>query len=181
MSLQMLLAWVFSYMEWLVTWPLATARKKAWLLEILIGCWKKHFNTFTKVKAKGANFIYKLIDGNPLIGTNYYRLKAYNSSGEIDATKMTTQDYGLEGFHLLNVSPVPTLGNLEVVFSSSETDPVQVTVQDILGNTHLDMEYVPESGRNKLSLNLQFLTPGVYFLRIQGDTQSGFLTKVIKQ
>ena len=126
--------------------------------------------------------MYRLVDPDPVVGVNFYRLIAYNESGQIDARKLIAVDYYTKYFDLINIGPIPTVENLEILFSSNAEEPITIEILDLLGRKQMENSYEPKLGDNKLSLNLTELHAGVYFLKIRSEIdEEGILTKIVKR
>ena len=100
----------------------------------------------------------------------------------MDASQLLTVEFMPGGFSLLNISPVPTLGNLNIEFLSENNKALQIEVLDLLGAQLILQDYTPVKGVNQLNISLENLKAGIYFLKMSRDHQgTPILTKIVKQ
>lgn len=112
---------------------------------------------------------YGLLDGEPLTGVSYYRLKQTDYDGSYTYSPIVA--INLEGINLINVYPIPAVGSaMAVVFSSFETN-LSVRVIDLLGRSTLDLNVALREGKNEIPLDLSDLASGMYILSL--ETKSG--------
>ena len=67
----------------------------------------------------------------------------------------------------LNMYPNPTSGLLHIVFENEKTQPVVISVADVMGRVLLSQNSQPASFSFYETLDLSGLGSGVYFVRVQ--------------
>ena len=109
---------------------------------------------------------YQVLDGNVENGVSYYRLIEVTTSGErviasrAIALEKTTDDNGI-----VEVSPIPTIDILNVVFNSLE-DYLTVYIYDVSGKLLKTKEVETLPGRNVFNLDVKDLPVGAYLMNI---------------
>jgi len=120
---------------------------------------------------------YSFEDITPVLGYNFYRLKAVDLDGSFEYFGIKSAR--IEGDKSFSVFPNPGLGNsvsISTNFSPSSGDRVKLL--NTFGKELLTMEV---SGNvNKLEL-LEHLTPGVYFLQYEGPGYSKTVRLLIQK
>lgn len=73
-------------------------------------------------------------------------------------------------FHTLSVYPNPATGadHVYVDFRVQNTDPVQITIFNTLGQTIYSVKETGSIGDHLVEIPLQHLSPGTYFIRVSG-------------
>jgi hypothetical protein len=115
---------------------------------------------------------YEFVDRNPLVGTNYYRLKAVDLDGSFEYFGPVTVIY--LGERTIWVAPNPVSGELlklEMNFSPADGDKIQ-----ILNQLGVLLKEVQASNVNQEIQFEQKLSPGVYFVKYT----SAKFTKVVR-
>ncbi len=112
---------------------------------------------------------YTFLDEYPRPGTNYYRLKQVDLDGAYEYFGPVQVDFRTLG--LVNLFPVPVKGNqLFMEYDSPVNGQVDVQIFDAAGKLVSQNAFDVNSGMNNLSLNMEDISSGVYFLRIrQGE------------
>ena len=122
---------------------------------------------------------YKMIDKNPLKGTSYYRLKQTDYDGQfkyftpVAVTVKSTYDD-------VTVYPNPVSGNGYLTFNSLKDDEQTVVIYDVAGRVVYQKQYTITTGNNKLTLETNSLTKGMYFIKLD-DAEDGINFKFIKE
>lgn len=78
----------------------------------------------------------------------------------------------------VSIFPNPFSNLLNLTFSDSIEDPVNVTVYDILGRVVFNKQYLPTDS-NSLTLDLDFLNKSQYILNLSMNDKN-FTSKIIK-
>ncbi len=135
-----------------------------------------------KVKGAGnstAKQNYSFSDQHPVAGMNYYRLKQIDFDGNFSYSK-TISIKSTINHQSLTIYPVPSDKELNYEFYSDENSLINVSVMDVLGNIIMQEQTQAKRGVNKLKLNIEKLSEGVYFLRIGNGTELSQI-KFVKQ
>ncbi len=80
----------------------------------------------------------------------------------------------------INVWPNPTNNNINIQIKSSEPEEVTLTMFSIEGKPEKVVKYLLNPGINGITFNIENITPGVYFLTIEGKRVYNH-KKIIKQ
>ena len=137
--------------------------------------WLSTVNDTTSVLKTTA---HEIIDPNPVIGTNYYRLRQYNLDGLYTVSGVIALTLGEEP--KLTVFPNPiTKGTLTLAFSEPQFGGVELELIDLNAKRMLLQIATLSNEKNHATLNLTNLVPaGTYVLRVI-STSKVFVQKVI--
>ncbi len=131
-------------------------------------------NTFGKQgqvsgKDKGASYIF--YDENPINGTNYYRLKMTEFSGEVSYSNVVlVKRNGISGG--ISIFPIPANNILHINYSNRALDGSTVTALDLQGRVMAKVILT-----NSTQMNIEKWPAGIYMLRFE----DGSVMKVVKQ
>lgn len=111
----------------------------------------------------------------------YYRLKQVDNNGKFKYSKaiiVNCQEYNLTE---VSIFPNPANSSVTIGFNATFNGKLFVEVNDVLGRTVKDVEYLVNNGSNELILNISELANSVYSFRISTE-ESGYtcIKKVIK-
>ena len=115
---------------------------------------------------------------------------AANGGGEIRGQigKALTPDclptaiYELNGEQLeVKTFPNPVLETVTLQFESNQKMDAQVVLSDLTGRNVLTKNTTVENGVNQLSVNMNTLSHGIYFLQLKNNGKILFAQKVVKQ
>lgn len=109
------------------------------------------------------NNSYSFTDAHPLIGDNLYRLKMIDADGKITFSKVITVKFG-KVLPVFEIYPNPVRSILNVKISSDKNEDVHLTIIDALGKEVQKNKIAFNAGVNNISLNIQKLPSGVYYL-----------------
>ncbi len=70
-----------------------------------------------------------------------------------------------------NLFPNPAKEEVNVAFSASQNESIQVRVFDMVGKTILNQNFNVESGYNKFSLDLTLMNKGIYFVELTNSSE----------
>lgn len=124
-------------------------------------------------------------------GLMYFNVHtAANGGGEIRGQigKALTPDclptaiYELNGEQLeVKTFPNPVLETMTLQFDSNQKMDAQVVLSDLTGRNVLTKNTTVENGINQLSVNMNTLSQGIYFLQLKNNGKILFAQKVVKQ
>ena len=128
----------------------------------------KNYETVGSVRGNGNSSItikYDLIDNNPQGGITYYRLKQTDYDGNFEYfkpvsvfIKSVSDDF--------TIHPNPTKGVSAISFSSVYEGNQTVYIFDVTGRKIYEKQFEMVKGTNKVSLDTQVLSKGMYFIRL---------------
>ena len=106
---------------------------------------------------------YSFNDPNPMIGTNFYRLKIFNTDGSFSYSKVVAikMDDAIKGLQLF---PNPVNNILYVQASGNEMTTVQIL--DVVGRV-VRQSKVQLNGSTGFNIDVQELSKGKYYLVVQ--------------
>lgn len=115
---------------------------------------------------------YQFTDASPLTGDNFYRLKQVDKDGRYSYSKMVHVAFGKQPF--IQAYPNPTRGMVKI--GGLNNANATLTVVDASGKT---LHQYRSTG-NDYTINIQSLTAGIYFVRVQQGEKVTTL-KLVKQ
>ncbi|HET8860972.1 T9SS type A sorting domain-containing protein [Marivirga sp.] len=110
--------------------------------------------------AKNSNTImnYSTVDLNPIVGTQYYRLKQVDTDGRFEYSYIVRVDYGT---NKREVFPNPFIDQI-FIKSKGEKSIKRIELKNIMGeNINISTEYFPQ---DKWKINAPALQKGTYIL-----------------
>jgi Secretion system C-terminal sorting domain len=110
---------------------------------------------------------------------SYYRLKIKNTDGSFDYSDIVSVLRQKGRLAITSFYPVPASNVLNMTFSASENDTVQLQLIDIGGKTVYTQILKEASDSNTIQIDLRNLTPGVYYLRLD-DGRETVVEKIAK-
>lgn len=146
------------------------------------------FETIGRVEGNGTSQIrhdYQLMDAEPLIGTNYYRLKQVDIDGAFEYSNVVSANFAQIAESMISVFPNPTQKareiNLEMKGFASQQE-VNVQMIDLMGKVMNVMNFkTNKSGILKETIKLPIqLASGVYNLVIQ-DGEKSYTKRIVVQ
>jgi hypothetical protein len=143
----------------------------------------KNFEVIGQIEGKGDSDIlssYSFIDGSPLAGTNYYRLKQVDRTttegGNVIVGKTTLSrivSVTREGTSALVLSPNPAADWVDIQLNI----PVGIKSWDIIDQKGV----VYQKDRTGNKINVQGLTTGEYIVKIITENDDIYLKKIFKK
>ncbi len=141
------------------------------------------FATIGNITASYARCLqpFDFADANPLGGLNYYRIKITDMDGRVTYSTMVllqSRDFK-EGTMAL----LPTLVNrpLAILYlDAARAGQVQVNITDANGRMVQSGKETVIAGQNQLTLNLEQLQPGAYFISAFGSNQKWSTVRFVK-
>lgn len=127
---------------------------------------------------------YQLIDNNPVIGNNYYRLKMIDIDGTYDYSDKilikVAETNANEG--IVNIYPNPTKGEVNIVYQASKDQNAVLSIFNTIGQLMLDNTYQMKAGINTITISATDYAKGLYIINMQ-NTDAGikYQSKFIKE
>lgn len=149
--------------------------------EILKSTDGKNFSLLATVKAKGASS-YAVVDNFPLNGSNYYKLLQYDLDGKVNDKGIRAVNFDLgnqKDASSIFPNPIAASGTATIKFKS-DLKPRKLSLISAQGQVvYTEVVNQENVSSKEFKLNNQ-ITPGVYFLNIEGNASKEVL-KVIVQ
>ena len=136
----------------------------------------KDFTPIAQIEGNGNSSItnyYTLLDNNPFVGINYYRLTQVDYDGKVEYFNPIAVSFSEVGDLSVTVYPNPTVEHVEVKVNNNR--PFTLTLRSIDGRLISKETYT----QSKANVNLPY-SKGVYLLEILMDNNK-LIEKIIKQ
>ena len=129
---------------------------------------------FVKVKVStGKTTAYAFTDAQPVIGTNYYRLKMLDIDGKFDFSPIRTAILRGPDLDKFAIYPNPASRSVTVDFATNRKGRVEMELVDVTGKVLLRTQAASEIGTNLFPVNVSKIAEGTYFLKMtDGQTVS---------
>ena len=124
------------------------------------------------VRAKGNSSTttnYNFLDGLPLDGTAYYRLKMVDLDGKFKYSKTVSVSSAKTSLPLVIYSN-PFSDQIRFKVNVSRAQNLVISVSDMLGKTYINKSYQAQSGDNFVYLQPGVGGTGMYILHIHGES-----------
>ena len=120
---------------------------------------------------------YTFTDDRPVDGRDYYRIREQDFDGEPTLSVIKVLQFNTRSF-VVRLSPVPTYTHsVQLEIDADNNKPVTATLLSMTGQTL--KVFVVRPGTNQL--NLDNFSKGMYFLRIETNTDDAQIRKLIIQ
>lgn len=142
----------------------------------------KNFEIIKTVPAVGDSDLetkYYMLDTDPAVGTNYYRLNSWDKDGSGKYSEVISVNILSDEYDLLDVFPNPTTGLTELIYNSYSTGESLLKVTSADGKTIILTPVSTTKGGNRLKLDLTGQERGVYLIEITTRDKS-YRTKLLK-
>jgi hypothetical protein len=144
------------------------------------------FNFEEIEKIKGAADSYKIlsydaIDENPLNEISYYRLKQVDFNGQMRYSDIVSVDADNSKATIGNIAPNPTASSVNFDFYTPVNGELNYEIMDLTGRVLISKSQLLENGYTKISVLMNDLPNGIYFLKATFDkTSLVSVNKIIK-
>jgi Secretion system C-terminal sorting domain len=140
-----------------------------------------NFKKLTAVLSKGiGDFNYVYLDNNLVEGTNFYRLKLVNKDGAFKYTNIEKVVYLGKNISQINLYPKVSFSNISLEIISSKKAECALQITNSLGGIVQKSRVNLIFGENKLPIDINNLSAGIYFIRINVNGES-FTESFLKQ
>ena len=139
------------------------------------GAWQD-IGTVTATGSPTQNATYSMVDKDPGMGTNFYRLRLVNEDGSIEYSNQVEVVFGSGEF--VTVSPNPGAGQFDFDINLIEESQIAVEVFNTEGKRIFSMPpSAMEAGKSQVHTDISNQPAGTYFYFILGakETHSGKL------
>lgn len=135
----------------------------------------KNFSKLLFVDSKATNgnstatLNYTASDVKPFDGTSYYRLKQIDKDGKMNYSAIVSIKNGTQdGWASLLLYPNPAKEKLIVQVNSKQTNAINVTIYNSLGNQVAQKNYTITEGANQIVTDVTALPAGLYTVKVAG-------------
>jgi hypothetical protein len=140
-----------------------------------------NFKKLTTILSKGiGDFNYDYLDNNLVEGNNFYRLKLVNRDGAFKYTNIEKAVYLEKKITQINLYPKISFSNINVEITSSKKTEATLQIANSLGGIVQKSVVNLISGENKFPNNINNLSTGIYFIRINVNGET-FTESFLKQ
>lgn len=135
-----------------------------------------NFNTIATTSDATAT---SAIDGDPLRGNNYYRIKAYDKDGSFQISKVVLVVF--ESGSQISAYPNPVVNVLNIEMPGEKASKVFAEISTVSGQTIYRKDFFLKPGYNQQQVNMSSFTAQMYVVRIKDDSGNVLKTfKVVK-
>lgn len=142
-----------------------------------------NFRTISTVNAMGNSQYethYYVVDEDPSVGVNYYRLNQFDVDGNSKYSEIRSVNILDNVYDMLSVFPNPTTGRAEVIFNSYSKEDVLLNVTSSTGNVLVNMPVKAVNGGNRVELDMVDQASGVYIITVTTKDKV-YKTKLVKE
>ncbi len=142
-----------------------------------------NWEVIDKVKGAGTTNYetqYYVVDPNPFIGVNYYRLVQWDINGNGKNSELRSVNILDDFYDMLSLFPNPTNDKTEVIYNSYTTEPSILTVTDAEGKVVVNTPIDTKKGGNRFELDMSGQSRGVYVVTIT-TRDKVYRTKLVKE
>ncbi len=118
---------------------------------------------------------YYFLDGNPLPGVSYYRLKQTDFNGQTNILKTVSVNF--EGLEIISTYPNPADNNVKFLVNTSEDLFATFSIYDINGSVVKSERKLFSEGVTNLEIDITSLAQSLYVFKIVSDDNRFFARK----
>lgn len=144
-----------------------------------------NFNEINTVDGAGNStqiINYNLLDNNPIVGINYYRIKQTDYNGQFAYSSIISVDFVSTQSFLNNIHPNPTNNDISFDFYSISKGELDIQIIDCFGRVMFENTETIIEGKSTVFSQISELIAGVYSLKVRLD-KTGYVSvsKIMKQ
>jgi sucrose-6-phosphate hydrolase SacC (GH32 family) len=131
--------------------------------------------TFNSIASLAANndsrytATYNFSDYSPVTGKNYYRIKQVDKDGKISYSNIRQLNYLVESKQTrTKIIENPVAGSIELLYNCN-TDHSDISLYDASSKRILNLKKSSVLQNEKITIPINSLTSGVFYLRVSGD------------
>lgn len=111
---------------------------------------------------------YALPHNSPVDGTNYYRLKQVDATGNYSYSNIVAINFTIKGVKITSVFPNPFISQLKIKVSSDRNEVIRIQLNDNAGRILRVQNASIQKGVSDHSIdNLAGLAPGIYNVEVR--------------
>jgi len=126
------------------------------------------------------DFEYRIIDNNPIVGNNYYRLVIYEEDGNVRYLDTKIVKISNSIVNKISLFPNPTSSTFNLVLPGIIAKSVLVSIKSTSGNTISSNNLFIIPGQNIYPISIKKLSAGVYIVEVVGNGFSKSIKLIIK-
>lgn len=123
---------------------------------------------------------YELEDLTPL-KHSFYRLRFVDADDTEEVSTIISLNRLGNDFRVLSAYPNPTKESIQIQFEATEYAIITVQITDILGRVIKKQKMSTRNGINNLSLPLEILEDGIYYIVLSDDIKVSLPLRFLKQ
>ena len=113
---------------------------------------------------------YSFVDHAPTSGHNYYRLKLVDIDGSYNYSQIIVLENKTQSKQEFIIYPTPVYESFNLMYSANSIGIVDIQIVNQLGQlVHVIKDQVLAKGTNRMTIDIQNLTPGWYALQMKGE------------
>ncbi len=135
----------------------------------------ENFEVIAEVKSQGNSInlqSYEFMDRTAPSGVSYYRLRQVDFNGTTTTTHVVALQRGESGFEIVQVYPNPTRAELNILFTSSAVENIEVTIYSSNGQQMLQSIYENQAGSNSILVDVNAYPTGVYLISLHDGSKT---------
>ncbi len=143
----------------------------------------RHFENIAEVGGSGTSNRenhYKIIDREPYLGSNYYRLVQVDLDGTKEYFRILTVNYKSSEPNFVDINPNPFQDVIQVSYKGPKAEKIQLTIFNKLGQLVHEERLKSSGGAKHFQINLPYLADGLYFTTLYADGSVVYSDKLIK-
>lgn len=123
---------------------------------------------------------YYFADNDPIIGTNYYRLKQVDINGSENYSEVKSVNILDDYYDLLSVNPNPTNDRTEIVFNAYGNESAELKIYSMSGKLIEHATILCQKGGNRMEIDLSDQQKGIYMLNLVTNHKT-YSSKIVKK
>ncbi len=120
---------------------------------------------FVSIGRIEGSMLYRLIDNNPIIGNNFYRIKEVDVDGKAGYSNIINVVYN-PAVHYLKLYPNPVKDNLNMRIKLNTADKINIQISDLSGRIVNSIEVNAGSTIQEYQIDTKRLSSSVYILKV---------------
>jgi len=134
----------------------------------------KDFVSFYSLQSTGRS-VFNAQDSRQLNATNWYRLKLTDKQGVVFFSKTLAVLNSSASHFITGLFPNPVTQDATISINSKVREKINLVIYSTSGKEMKTISGNVVAGNNLISINVNTLNAGVYFIRIAGIKENGFL------
>ena len=149
--------------------------------EVMTSSDNRNFTPVAKINAVKNVFQYQFIDNALKLGTNYYRIRAVEKSGNSLLSKIAALFYEKSGLELISLMPSVARQQTTVSIASSGRSIIQLSMVDAHGRLVKLIQANLGQGTNSIPIDLSGLSAGIYYISAVSNEGRSNVLRLLKQ